>query len=147
MDHKKEDDIFYVCSLIEYISRETNNHRSDVIAYFSVNDVARQLKLAEVNHCLPFEQVSDEMIEEYHIQNGEYDTVGECKYTVPSFTAIGKVYQRLVLAVAEKEYAAQTIIQVFSSFISDEISNFNSNVYYSNPDYLKCSYLEGKLLA
>lgn len=30
---------------------------------------------------------------------------------------------------------------------SDEISNFNSNVYYSNPDYIKCSYEAGELLA
>ena len=27
-----------------------------------------------------------------------------------------------------------------------EISNFNSNVYYSNPDYIKCSYEAGMLL-
>lgn len=40
----------------------------------------------------------------------------------------------------------QTIIDVFSSFISDEISDFNSNVYYSNPDYLRCSFLEGEML-
>ena len=24
--------------------------------------------------------------------------------------------------------------------------DFNSNVYYTNPDYLRCSYLEGKML-
>ena len=41
---------------------------------------------------------------------------------------------------------AQAIIDVFSSFISDEISDFNSSVYYSNPDYLRCSYKEGILL-
>ncbi|WP_125005709.1 DUF3990 domain-containing protein [Clostridium tagluense] len=35
---------------------------------------------------------------------------------------------------------------VFQSFISDEISDFNISVYYSNPEYLKYSYLEGKLL-
>ena len=35
---------------------------------------------------------------------------------------------------------------IFSSFITGEISDFNSNVYYTNPDYLRCSYLEGKML-
>ena len=39
------------------------------------------------------------------------------------------------------------ILDVFSSFITDEISDFNSSVYYTNPDYLRCSYLEGKMLA
>ena len=38
-------------------------------------------------------------------------------------------------------------MNVFASFISDEISDFNTNVYYSNPDYLRCCYEEGMLLA
>ena len=147
MTDKRKDDIFYVCSLIEYIARETQNHRKDVVAYFHKEDLSRQLRLAEVNHCLSFEQVSDELIEEYNISNGDFDTVAECKYTVPSVTAIGRVYQMLVLAVCKEDNVEQTIIDVFSSFISDEISDFNSNVYYSNPDYLRCSYLDGMLLA
>jgi len=146
MNDKMKDDIFYVCTLIEYIARKTCNHRSDVIAYFDKDDLKRQLRLAEVNHCLSFEQVAEELIEEYKIINGDFDTVRDCKYTVPGITAIGRVYQMLVLAVCEND-AEQAIIDVFSSFISDEISDFNSNVYYSNPDYLRCSYLAGKMLA
>ena len=51
-------------------------------------------------------------------------------------TAIGRVYQQLVLSEAGVEHAAQGILDVFSSFISDAISDFNSSVYYSSPDYL-----------
>ena len=57
MTEKQENDVFYVCSLIEYIARKTKNHRQDVIACFSKADIERQLRLAEVNHCLSFEQV------------------------------------------------------------------------------------------
>ena len=92
MTEKQKDDIYYVCSLIEFIARKTKNHRQDVIGYFSKKDIQRQLRLAEVNHCLSF-------------------------------------------------------IDVFSSFITDEISDFNSSVYYTNPDYLRCSYLSGEMLA
>lgn len=147
MNNKRKDDIFYVCTLIEYIARETRNHRKDIIAYFDKDDLSRQLRLAEVNHSLSFEQVSDELIEEYNISNGNFDTVAECKYTVPSITSIGRVYQMLVLAVCKDDNLEQAMIDVFSSFISDEISDFNSNVYYSNPDYLRCSYLNGMMLA
>ena len=134
INDKKKDDIFYLCTLIEYIARKTKNHRSAVIAYFNCDDLSRQLRLAEVNHSLSFEQVSDELIEEYNISEGEYDTVAECKYTVPSVTSIGRVYQMLILAVCNDDNIEQSIINVFSSFISDEISDFNSNVYYSNPN-------------
>ena len=147
MTEKKRDDIYYVCSLIEFIARKTKNHRQDVIRHFSKADVERQLRLAEVNHCLSFEQVADELIEDYGISDGDFDTVKECRYDVPSFLSIGMLYQELVLSTMKNEDAAQGIIDVFSSFISDEISDFNSNVYYTNPDYLRCSYLEGKMLA
>lgn len=147
MTEKQKDDIYYVCSLIEFIARKTKNHRQDVIRRFSKADVERQLRLAEVNHCLSFEQVADELIEDYGISDGDFDTVKECRYDVPSFLSIGMLYQELVLSTMKNEDAAQGIIDVFSSFISDEISDFNSNVYYTNPDYLRCSYLEGKMLA
>ena len=147
MNNKELDDIFYVCSLIEYISRKTKNHRYNVIKHFSEVDIKRQLRLAEVNHCLSFEQVSDELIDEYKIVDGNYDTVAECKYNVPSYLSIGRVYQMLVCSVIKNNNVEETIIDVFSSFISDEISDFNSSVYYSNPDYIRCSYLDGKLLA
>lgn len=147
MTEKQRDDIYYVCSLIEFIARKTKNHRQDVIRHFSKADVERQLRLAEVNHCLSFEQVADELIEDYGISDGDFDTVKECRYDVPSFLSIGMLYQELVLSTMKTEDAAQGIIDIFSSFISDEISDFNSNVYYTNPDYLRCSYLEGKMLA
>ena len=113
--------------------------------YFEEDDIKRQLRLAEVNHCLTLEQVSDEIIEEYGIANGDYDTVKECKYNVPTETSIGRVYQMLIVSVSSNVEIEKTIKEVFSSFISDEISNFNSNVYYSNPDYLRCSYLDGRI--
>ena len=147
MDEKRKDDIYYVCIMIEFIARVTNNRRKDVVKRLSKKNIEHQLKVAEVNHCLSYEQVCDEWIEQYNIQQGDYDTIKECKYTIPSVNSIGRVYQQLVVATAEESEEAQAIIDVFSSFISDEISNFNSNVYYSNPDYLRCSYEEGILLA
>lgn len=147
MTEKQRNDIFYVCSLIEYIARKTKNHRQDVIRLFSKTDIERQIDFADVNHCLSFEQVSDELIEQFEIPNGDFDTVSECRYEVPSATSIGMLYQGLVLSTMKNDDAAQAILDVFSSFITDEISNFNSNVYYTNPDYLRCSYLEGKMLA
>lgn len=73
--------------------------------------------------------------------------MSECKYNVSTINSIGRVYQMLVLSTCKDDNVEQTIVDVFSSFICDEISDFNSNVYYSNPDYIRCSYLDGKLLA
>lgn len=73
---------------------------------FTKADMERQLRLAEVNHCLSFEQVSDELIEDYNISDGTFDTVVECRYTVPSFTSIGRLYQGVVLSTMKNDDAA-----------------------------------------
>lgn len=67
---------------------------------------------------MPFEQVSDELIEEFGIQTGDYDSEAECRYSVPSVTSIGAVYQRLILDTSPND-PAQGILDVFSSFIAE----------------------------
>lgn len=148
MNEIQKNNLFYVCSLIEYIGRETKNRRSTIVKMLGKEELERQLELAEVNHCLSFEEVSDEIIEEFNIKEGDFDSVGLSKYTVPSFQVIGKEYQRLIIdVISEENNVIDVLYSVFESFISDEISDFNSSVYYSSPEYLKYSYLEGKLLA
>ena len=115
MTEKQKNDVLYVCSLIETIARKTKNHRQDVIRHFTKAGIERQLRLAEVNHCLSFEQVSDELIEDLNIPDGDFDTAAECRYTVPSATSIGMLYQGLVLSTMKDEDAAQAILDVFSS--------------------------------
>ena len=142
-----KDDLFYVCSMIEFVARKTHNRDKDIVSKLSDNALKHQLKAASVNHCLSFEQVSDEWIEEYGIEEGTFDNISTCRYTVPTVLSIGRVYQTLILNVMELyENVIEAIKTVYSSFISEEISNFNSNVYYSNPDYIKCSYEAGMLL-
>jgi len=138
--------LLYVCSMIEYVSRVTNNHRSYIVNQLRYSGIRHQLSSAGVNHSLSFEQVADEWIEDYQIKDGSYDTVRGNKYRTPSETEIGKVYQRLIEDTCEGDLI-QAVINVFNSFIIDEITYFDSNIYYSNPDYLRCSYEEGKLLA
>lgn len=58
-----------------------------------------QLKAAGVNHCLSFEQVCDEWIGGYGIEEGKFDNVSARRYSVPTVTSIGRVYQTLILNV------------------------------------------------
>lgn len=142
-----KDDLFYVCTMIEYVARKTHNKTRDVVGKLSDRALAHQLKVAGVNHCLSFEQIGDEWIEEYNIQDGTFDNVTTCRYEVPPVTAIGRVYQTLISDVIDLyDNVIEAIKMVYNSFISDAISNFNSSVYYSNPDYLRCSYEAGELL-
>ena len=72
MTDKERNDYFYVCALIEYIARKTKNHRGDVVKKIGEEGIKKLLQDAEVNHCLSFEQVSDEVIDYYKILSGNF---------------------------------------------------------------------------
>ena len=99
-----------------------------------------------MNHCLSFEQVSDEVVDQYEIPIGNFDTISECKYSIPSITSIGKLYSRMILDCAKPGEEVEELIRVFDSFISDSISDFKTGIYYENMSYLECCYQEGYLL-
>ena len=86
-------------------------------------------------------------MEEYKIKEGKFDTISECQYDVPSFLDIGKLYSIMIEDCAKEGGEVHELIKIFTSFISDEISDFNTDLYYQNPDYIECSYKEGQLLA
>ena len=125
---------------------KTTNRRRVVAEALGEEGIKKQLLDAGVNHCLSFEQVSDELIEQYHIPTGDFDTITGCKYSIPSYLDIGKLYAIMIEDCAEPGKEASELIQIFSSFISDEISNFKTGLYYETPSYLECSYQEGRLL-
>ena len=135
-----------MCSLIEYIARQTKNRRKVIIEGLGKEGVEKQLYDAEVNHCLTFEQVSDEVIKQYQIPSGDFDTITECKYTIPSYLDIGKLYSIMIEDCAEPGQEVEELMKIFSSFISDKISDFQTDIYYQNPSYLECSYKAGYLL-
>lgn len=146
MSEKERNDYFYVCALIEYIARETRNHRGDIVQAIGKQGIEKLLRDAEVNHCLSFEQVSDEVIAYYRIEQGDFDTISGCRYSIPSFLDIGKLYSIMIEDCAEPGNEVEELMKIFTSFISDAISNFNSDLYYQNPDYLEWCYREGALL-
>lgn len=146
MTEKEKNDYFYVCSLIEYIARETKNKRGVITGILGKKGIEKLLYDAEADHCLSFEQVSDEVIEQYRISNGDFDTITECKYTIPGFMDIGKLYSIMIEDCSKPGKEIDELMKIFSSYISDKISDFQTDVYYQNPSYLECSYQAGYLL-
>ncbi len=144
---QKENDLFYVCSLIEYIARKTKNTKKIVVEKLEKDNIKKIYELAEVYHCENIEKVSDEFIESANIKNGKYDTVSSCEYNIPTYWDIGKVYKRLIVMVNNNEEKyIETLIEVLSSWIIEKIDNYNSSMYYENPDYIYQCYIEGKVL-
>ena len=99
---KNNNSLFYTCSLVEFISRETKNNRKDVIKYLG-EDLERIYNYEDVFHCEPIQKVTDDFVEKVGIKQGEYDNISNCKYTVPDYWDIGEVFERLIEDCYEEE--------------------------------------------
>ena len=147
-ESQKDNDLFFTCSLIEYISRKTKNIRADVVNKLGKDRISKIYELADVYHCDNIDSVSAYFIDEANIFPGGFDNLAECGYSVPSYWDIGKVYKRLIKMVAEDEKIeiVDALIEVYNSFISSKIDDYNSSVYYENPNYIFECYKEKKIL-
>ena len=144
----EDNNLFFTCSFIDYIARKTKNTRSDVVNKLGKEKLQRIYELADVYHCDNLDHVSDDFIAEAEIKDGNHDNVGLCRYRIPSHWDIGKVYKRLIKQVAESENISviDSLINVYNSFISPKIDDYNSSVYYENPSYIYEYYKENQML-
>lgn len=146
-EERKENDLFFTCSLIDYIARKTKNKRSVVVNALGKKRIAKIYDLADVYHSDNIERVSDDFIEMAQIENGTFDNVAAAKYAVPSHWDIGKVYKRLILGIVrEKELdAIEALFEAYNSFISEKIDDYNSSFYYEAPQNILNAFLYGEI--
>lgn len=146
-ENKKENDLFYTCSLIEYIARQTYNKRVDVVEALGKKKIEKIYELADIYHSDNIASVSDEFINQCHIQTGTFDNVSNAHYALPSYWDIGKVYKRLILGISEELNIPiiDALWEAYHSFVSDKINNYNSSFYYDAPQNILLAFLENKI--
>lgn len=138
-------DLFFTCSLIEYIGREKKLKRSDVVKQLGKERIAHIYKRADVLHCEPIAKTADVFMEMCEITEGDFDNVSDCRYTVPDYWSIGKVYTRLIQDVYTDDII-DTLCEVYDSMFSDAISNYNTDFFYQSRDYIKACYQYNEIL-
>lgn len=146
-EDRKENDLFFTCSLIEYIARKTKNKRADVVNALGKPSVQKIYELADVYHSDNIETVSDDFIARAALTEGSFDNVASAKYAVPSHWDIGKVYKRLIIGIAKKRglSTVDALFEAYNSFVSEKIDDYNSSFYYDAPGNILNAYIEGKI--
>lgn len=144
-ENQKENDLFFTCSLIGYISRKTKNKQSYVVNQLGKNLVSKIYDLADVYHSDNIERVSDDFIEAARIQEGNFDNITSAKYIIPTYWDIGKVYKRLILGISHEKNIdiIDALFEAYNSFVSDKIEDFNSSFYYDAPQNILNAYIYG----
>ncbi len=144
---KNNSSLFYTCSLIEFIGREQKLKRSELVNLLGRSTIARIYRYADVFHCEPIEKTAGDFIENSNIPQGSFDNVASCRYMVPDYWTIGEVYERLIEDVCgeDQDHVAERLMEVYTSWIDDALSNYNTDFYYQSRGYIYQCYKEGKI--
>ena len=146
-ESQQANNLFFTCSLIEYIARKTKNKRSDTVDALGRAAIEKIYDLADVYHSDNIETVSDDFIEKSGLTVDTYDNVSAAKYAVPSYWDIGKVYKRLILGIATKKNLpiVDALFEAYHSFVSEKIDDYNSSFYYEAPQNILNAFLDGEI--
>ena len=146
-ESKEDNDLFFTCSIIEYIARKTKNTKKEIVNKLGYEKIKKIYDLAEVYHSENIDKVADELIIDCKIEQDNYDIIAEKENRIPTYWEIGRVYQRLIKMVnSNTDEYINTTIEVLSSWIIEKIDNYDSSMYYENPDYIYLCYKEGIVL-
>lgn len=146
-ESQENNNLFFTCSLIEYIARKTKNKRADVVNALGKKLVQKIYELADVYRSDNIERVSDDFIHDANITDGNFDNVSSARYAIPSYWDMGKVYKRLILGIVKETgmTPVDALFAAYNSFVSDKIDDYNSSFYYDNPQNILNAFLDGKI--
>ena len=125
-------DLYFVCYMIERVARHIKQKNKYVVNTIGRDGLYHLLSCANVLHCENPLKVEEDWIEEYHLENGEYDITAvdkELAEIIPTALDMGAVYQRLI-----RDYV-DGIIKVYNSEICDVIDDYNCSAFYE-PSYV-----------
>lgn len=129
-----EDDIFFVCSMIERVARKCGHRNEYVVRKMSDEQIWHYLSLADVLHSENPLKVRDEWIEDLKLRKGNFDITDiqdGSNVTIPSPTQMGALYKRLIMALKiDGEDYVRTIRRVYSNKVCRTIDNYNCSAFY-----------------
>ena len=142
-----ENDLFYVCYMIERLARKLNQPKSYVVTTLGEKELHRLLTLASVLHSENPLKVEDELIAHFNLKKGIYNVYAvrpELNVHVPSSTQMGKVYKRLILnTLKNDENWIQAMIRIYNSPICKTLDNYNTSAFYEPAPVIAQAFLNG----
>lgn len=142
-----ENDLYFICYMIERVSRCLHQRNVYVVNAVSPEEWRRLISLANVLHCENPLKVVDEWVEEYQLERGNFDIEDvdkELVERIPSPTQIGKVYMRLIVdsLLPEEDYI-DALIRVYNDEICLKIDDYNCSAYFEPSYVILRAYLNG----
>lgn len=132
-------DLFFVCFMVEKVARTLHRHNRYVVEHISDDRLWHYLSIADVLHSQNPDQTAHDWITDERLSEGSFDITDIDKnidVNIPSATAMGKVYTRLIIdtMLPDEDYV-HAIRRIYGSSICDKIDDYNCSAFYE-PSYI-----------
>ncbi len=135
----KINDLYFICYMIERVARNIKQKNKYVVNTIGRDGLYHLISCAEALHCENPLKVEADWINDYKLENGDYDITivdSELATIIPTPLDMGAVYQRLIVnTLSSKEDYVDGIIRVYNDDICDVIDNYNCSAFYE-PSYV-----------
>ena len=143
-----ENDLFYICFLIEKVSRYLHQRNQYVVNQLGYDNLYHLISVANVLHCENSDQIVYNVIEEYELKRGNFhidDINRELCTNIPSELNMGKVYTRLIVDTLypEEDYI-EGIIRIYNDQICKTLDDYNNGAYYEPSYVIARAYKNGE---
>ena len=142
-----ENDLFFVCYMIERVARKLHQHNKYVVNTIGYDELYHLMSVANVLHSSNPKQVEEDWINDYMLEKGDFDITlvnWDLCDKIPTELDMGKVYSRLIVdtALPNEDYVSG-IIRVYNNEICETIDNYNGSAYYEPSYVIARAYNEG----
>lgn len=142
-----ENDLYFICYMIERVARHLHQRNRYVVNEVPKEEWKRLISLANVLHCENPDKVIHEWIEEYNLEQGNFniqDVDEQLVDAVPQPTQMGKVYMRLIVdTMKQDEDYIDAMIKIYNDEICLKIDDYNCSAYYEPSYVIARAYLNG----
>lgn len=132
-------DLYFICYMIERVARHLKQRNKYVVNTIGKDNLYHLLSCASVLHCENPLKVEMDWIQEYGLNEGNYDITSvdrELAAIIPSPLDMGAVYQRLIRdTMSSKEDYVDALIRVYNNEICEVIDDYNCSAFYE-PSYV-----------
>lgn len=128
--------------MIASIAKTTGQRKRDVVRFLGEAGIEHIYNFADIFHCQPLEQSTDEIIEMYHIPFKEKSS----NNNELSVWDSGEVYERLIIDVSNDDNWKKKMVEVYNSWICEYLDDKQLPIYWQPRSYIRECYLQGKIL-
>lgn len=143
----KTDDLFFICYMMERVARKLHQHNRYVVNSLGKDALEHLISVANVLHCENPLQVEEDWINEYRLEQGDFDIENvdkELVQKIPTPLEMGRVYQRLIVdTLQSQEDYIDGMIRVYNDDICDVIDNYNCSAFYEPSYVIAKAYYNG----